>query len=290
MKKIVRLLLIAATLLALCVIYTKVQEKCKNKDPLQSSISENVSVKMPSSAVFSDNNETGVTELGSSAQAIISIRRIITSFIGPSGQNYGTMYYDLPVIIGAPDSANELTGVVRKINDVLLEAYTEFSTDSDFLERTEANIRMGKDIEPTRYEVASLVVYNSDDLFSIYQTMYWNIGGVNSFDDFGKVFNLATGEELQLSRFIEQDEYFNIIMSDFLYAELKDIYPLLSKEELATTYGQSNLDAYEFYYKDGDLYIIMKDKIREQPNVIIRWSVEENAPKEIVRSTSYELV
>jgi len=221
------------------------------------------------------------------------IHCISTSVVGENGEKYGTLSYDMPVMYNCEDSTI-VPSAVESINQYFENEYNEFldgDTTHIFWEMIEdRSSPYGTSKSPFEqylYKIKSEITYQDSDYLSIYQTMYWNCGGVNSFDDFGHVLNLTTGEKMCLSQFIScGDEEFQAKLFHFLFAEI-ELPTTMSYDEFVMSFAQPQLEQYEFYLDGDSIYIILKDHLHTQLNYIVRWSTSNQNPIEVVPSSAY---
>lgn len=238
---------------------------------------------------FEDEQETEISTV---------IQKRSTVIQGVDSHLCAEMSYDIPVLF--LNTNTESLGVteesIEKINGDFLKANEDFFSNQDaqrFLSETmerAVNCPNGKYHSVYANRLTTEISNNDKDFFSVHQISQWFLGGVNFFSDHGSTFCLKTGEKLDISYFIGEDfDTFHSRLLDFLFEEMKaQNLQVSTREELEVNYNYEGFKDYDYYYKDGELYIIFSSFVTSETSKLVRWSADENRPIALIGGSGPE--
>lgn len=177
-------------------------------------------------------------------EAEYDIQRQDESIYDGSGELLVEFYYDLVQLTG---DRPEITSINQS-----LEADSEvfFTSNGSRSELEEMALSM-PDYGPYFNTAEAKVVQNGDHLFSICITTGWYMGGVVNYDRYGLTYRLDTGEKLDVTDLIAQDQQVLDAVMDYVKT-----HPEISWwDDVEQIVEGSPLENLSFWIEDGQITV-----------------------------------
>lgn len=208
----------------------------------------------------------------------ICFERVSEQIKSKNGNIIAEIHFDKPKVFGEFDGVDVINTYFDKAcndffygneeeNDNLMERFKE-SVERMKLGYGEATL----EVSPLEYRVDTQATFINTQkhidakIISIKETLFWNAGGIQSYDYFGNTFYLDTGEKVSLDYFVKK------MNSDIFY---KEVLALLHKDflefkedEFEKDYGDYTLKDYNFFYDGRDIFVVFNQLVDNSSYII----------------------